>query len=284
MTSDPRADLLPLTVLIPETAADPVVVFDQSAALRFAIVERASVPMLAAEWDEPGNYLLLDAQGADGRWGVYVGKAAPGGVRTRLLAHLRSKEHWSRAVIIQRDTTYGFNSAQVGWLEGRLHDLMVAAVDADLHNGNRPSDETLPPFDRAMLEACVLPVRRLLRLIGHDPAAEDDSSTAVDPRRSRQPRNKKFHGVKLSSMIGAGVLVPGTRLVSTNGAWPATAVITDAGLDWEGRQFDSPSGAAMAIKGGPANGWEFWAIETESGRLPLSTLRARYQETLQGDD
>jgi hypothetical protein len=53
-------DALPLTVLIPETALEPIEVYDQSAALRMAIVERAGVPALQKGWDGAGVYVLLD--------------------------------------------------------------------------------------------------------------------------------------------------------------------------------------------------------------------------------
>lgn len=270
------AESLPITTLLPETVADPIVMYDSHAALRFAVVERAHVQRLGAEWDEPGNYILLDPVAPDGKWGCYVGKAAPGGVRSRLLSHLRTKDHWRRALLLQRDTTHGFNSAQVSWLEGRLYDLMDAAEDAALSNGNRPSDETLPSFERAMLEACVLPVSRVLRLLGYDPATADDSGviTTVTSRT----RTSRFHGITLDDLLGAGLLGPGTRLVSVNSAWPASAVVRGAGgIEMDGKTYPTPSGAASAVKGGaPVNGWDFWAVEEASGKITLATLRARY--------
>lgn len=273
MTS-PGADLLPLTTLLPETAADPVVIYDGSAALRFAVVERDFVSRLADEWDKPGNYILLDPIDPDGTWGCYVGKAAPGGVKARLLNHVRQKEHWRRAVIIQRDTTHGFNSAQVAWLEGRLYDLLAAADDAKLHNGNRPSDETLPAFERAMLEACVLPVRRVLRLLGHDPATTDDSTDPI----AVKTRTNRFYGVKLTEIIAAGLISPGTRLISTNGAWPAEATLVTGGVEYGGSVYPTPSAAAIAVKSGlSANGWDFWAADTPNGKVPLSVYRSRFQ-------
>lgn len=36
-------DVLPLTVLIPETGSDPIDVYDQHAALRMAVIEREGV-------------------------------------------------------------------------------------------------------------------------------------------------------------------------------------------------------------------------------------------------
>lgn len=268
------ADPLPITTLLPETVADPIVMFDGHAALRFAVVERAYVQRLGPEWDEPGNYVLLDPVARDGKWGCYVGMAAPGGVRGRLMSHLKTKDHWRRALLIQRDTTHGFNSAQVAWLEGRLYDLMDAAEDAVLSNGNRPSDETLPSFERAMLEGCVLPVSRVLRLLGYDPATADDSGAVAPAMRTRTSR---FHGITLADLVGAGLLAPGDRLVSTNAVWPASAVVGRSSIEMDSKTYPTPSAAGSAVKGGaPVNGWDFWAVEEASGKVTLATLRARF--------
>jgi hypothetical protein len=264
-------DSLPITVLVPESAAAPIEVYDQHAALKVAVVEREGINALSDEWDAPGVYLLLDRHGPDGTWGVYAGKA-PAGIRARLGAHLRNKDHWYRAVLVRRDTTFGFNSAQIGFLEGRLYDLFHAAEDAQLHNLQRPGDETLPPYDRQMLELVVLPVARVLRLIGHDPATADDNPTPATGRS----RTSRFIGITLEQVVDAGLLGVGTQLVSTNGAWPATARVAERGqIDYDGTLFATPSAAASAVKSGPANGWDFWAIESDTGRTTLATLRAK---------
>ena len=266
---------LPITTLLPDSAADPVVLFDQHAALRFAIVERDHTLRISAdEWDQPGVYILLDPPSVDGSWGCYVGKA-PAGIRTRLRDHLRNKDHWRRAVLIQRDTTFGFNSAQVAWLEGRLYDLLDAAEDARPHNGNRPSDETLPPFERASLENAVVPISRILRLIGYDPATADDTGTVSTTTKSS--RTSRFHGITLKNVIDAGYLDSGTRVVSTNSVWPANGIVNpDGTLAVSGTTHPTPSAAASAAKGGgAANGWDFWATEDAGGKTSLATLRAR---------
>jgi hypothetical protein len=271
---------LHVTTLLPETAADPVSLFDQHAALRFAIVERDHALRISAEeWDRPGVYILLDPPSEDGSWGCYVGKA-PAGIRTRLRDHLRNKDHWRRAVLVQRDTTFGFNSAQVAWLEGRLYDLLDAAEDARPHNGNRPSDETLQPFERASLENAVLPISRILRLIGYDPATADDTGTVSTTTRAT--RTSRFHGVTLKQIIDAGHLAPGTTLVSTNSVWPGTATAnTDGTLTVSDVTHPTPSAAASSVKNGAAvNGWDFWAVEDASGKTTLATLRARYVDSL----
>ncbi|WP_029212996.1 hypothetical protein [Arsenicicoccus bolidensis] len=269
---------LPITTLLPDSAAEPVVLFDQHAALRFAIVERDHALRISAEeWDRPGVYILLDPPSGDGSWGCYVGKA-PAGIRTRLRDHLRNKDHWRRAVLVQRDTTFGFNSAQVAWLEGRLYDLLDAAEDARPHNGNRPSDETLPPFERASLENAVLPISRILRLIGYDPATADDSGTVSTTTKSS--RTSRFYGITLKNVLDAGYLTPGASVVSTNSVWPATGVINaDGSITVNGTSHPTPSAAAGAVKGGAANGWDFWAVEDAAGKTTLATLRARFVDS-----
>ena len=68
-------------------------------------------------------------------------------------------------------------------------------------------------------------------------------------------------------------------LVSTNGAWPARARITsDARIVMDDEFYETPSGAACAVKNGPANGWDFWARQTPTGSGPLSTLRTELLE------
>lgn len=269
-----QSDALPLTMLIPENVGAPIEVFDQHAALKMAVVDRSGAHLLGEEWEAPGMYLLSDRHDSDGAWGVYVGKA-PSGIKARLGNHLKNKDHWYRAVLIRRDTTFGFNSAQIGWLESRLYDMLNAAEEARLHNGNRPSDETLPPYDRQMLEMVVLPVQRILRLLGHDPATVDDATVGPSPKRT-----SRFFGISLTELVGAGLLAEGTALVSNNGAWPASGIVgPDGTVIYDGASYPSPSAAACAVKNGPANGWEFWAIDDGAKRVTLGTLRARYLES-----
>jgi Restriction Enzyme Adenine Methylase Associated len=271
----PEDDRLPVTVLIPDSVAAAIEIYEQSAALRVAIVERVGVGALGADWDRPGLYILLDHHSTDGLWASYVGKA-PAGIRARLLQHVSHKDHWSRAVLIQRDTTHGFNSAQVAWLEGRVYDLLSAAQNATLHNRNRPGDETLPAFERTALEASIEPIVRVLRLVGFDTSTPEEQ-----PSLAQKVKTSTFHGVTVQEVMAAGLLTSGDQLTSTNGAWPAVGHIDDTGnVVYQGTTYPSPSAAGSAVKGGKAtNGWDFWAVETATGLVRLSTLRARHLET-----
>ena len=269
MTRDPR---LPFTVLLPDTRLLPIEIYDHSVTLRMALVEKDAVHLLDASWERPGAYILLDPVEADGTFGVYVGKA-PAGIKSRLTSHER-KRSWARALLIERDNRDGLNSAHVGWLEGDLYDLFDAADRAKLHNSVKPGDDTVAGYDLRILESFRDPIIRVLRLLGYDPATADDQSADVTPKRARS-----FHGVELSDLIKAGLLTPGDKLVSMNSSWPANAEISSAGsILCEGQEFEKPSAAAGHVKGGAANGWDFWAVETPKGSVRLSTLRARYQD------
>ena len=266
-------DTLTMTVLVPDNAAAPTVVFDDNAALKLAIVERSGARKLGDEWDAAGLYILIDRADADDGWGVYVGKA-PAGVKARIGSHLRNKEHWYRALLVRRDTTHGFNSAQIGWLEGRLYDILKAAENARLHNSVRPGDETLAPYDRQALEMVLVSIQRVMRLLGHDSSSGDETSGSGPGKKT-----SRYYGIKLVKLFEAGLIEAGDVLVSTNGAWPATARTAPNGkIAMDGKEFDNPSSAAIAVKGGPANGWDFWARQTPTGLVRLSTLRAEYLE------
>ena len=275
------ADTLPVTALLATEPGAPVVVLDGNAALRMAIVDRASMSRLDDEWDKPGVYLLLDPIQLDGSYDVYIGKA-PAGLRHRLRQHRRSKDHWARALLVIRDTTYGWDSAQVGWLEGRLYDLLDGATLATLTNGNRPQDETVRPYDRAALEAATQPIAAVLRLLGCSPDTFDEDFGAS---AEASQRTQRHYGVELTDLLAAGDLIPRETLTSTRQSWPATATLNEDGsITHDGERHTSPSGAGRAVRDGRAtNGWSFWAVERDGSSVELATIRARYLRRNAGD-
>ena len=117
MDIKPPESALRLTALVTENPSEPTMIYDDHAALCMAVVERAGAGHISMAWDIPGVYILLDPLGGDGSWGCYVGKA-PAGLRSRLLTHVKEKDYWSRALLICRDTSVGFNRAQVGMAGG----------------------------------------------------------------------------------------------------------------------------------------------------------------------
>lgn len=281
----PVGDELPLTVLVGDPASSCVDVYDKAAALHVTIADRHQHHTIDdTQWGTtPGVYILLDRPDpGSGEWGVYVGKA-PAGVKTRIRAHLREKAHWYRVVLVRSDTTHGWNSAEVAWLEGRLYDLMSSAEYAVLHNGNRPVDETLPAFTRNALERAILPIGRILALVGHDPAPPDPDNDPAGDEPGR-PARKRHYQATLKDVLAGSDLQPGL-LVSTNGAWPADAeLLADGTIRYGGTTYVSPSTAAGAVKGGrSANGWEFWAVPGATRNVTLATYRKQYLERAQPD-
>jgi hypothetical protein len=182
-----------VTAFLPTGPRQPIEMLDGNAALRLVVVDRYSADALRSDWDAPGVYLLLDPIASDGRYGVYVGKA-PAGLRNRLRQHVKSKGHWARALLIMRDTTHGWHSAQVGWLEGRLYDLLDAAPLATLSNGNRPQDETLPRYERSTLETATKAIAGALRLLGCSPDPTTEKSDVGVLKRQSSGRQLLHRG------------------------------------------------------------------------------------------
>lgn len=267
-------DRMPFHALIPVTTGSPIDVYEQSAALQMAVIERDYVKVLTDEWDAPGVYILLDRPKETGEWGVYVGKA-PAGIRSRLMNHVANKDTWYRAVLVKRDTTHGYNSAHTAWLEGRLYDLFNAATNAYLHNKQRPGDDTLASHDLPMLESAIDPISRFLRLIGHDPSDLSEANAATPVKGT-----KKMLAVTLSDLIHAGFLNGSERLTSAISTISGAAqVLPDGNVEFDGHTYTSPSSAGLAARGGPVNGWELWAVETPNGKVRLATIRARFLES-----
>lgn len=268
---DPR---LPFTVLLADAPGQPIEIHDHSVGLHMVLVEKSWVHRLSSEWDVPGVYLLLDPVQADGAFGVYVGKA-PAGMRARLQQHERKKA-WSRALLIRRATLHGLTSAHAGWLEGDLHELFTAAERANVHNTQTPGDDTVPSYDLRTLESFRDPIVRVLRLLGYETESVDtDSAAGAAPRR----RKSRYHGISVADLIGAGIVDGGARLVSVNGSWPASAEVNaDGTIAYNDQTYPSPSAAASAVKGGAANGWDFWAVESAGKSTRLSSLRERYRK------
>lgn len=265
-------DALPFHVLVPGDPGTLIEVFEQSAALHLAVVEQGAVRSLGEDWDAPGVYILLDRVDADANWGCYVGKA-PAGIRTRLRQHQSNRGHWYRAILIKRDTTHGFNSAHTAWLEGRIYDLLDAATSASLHNAQRPGDDTLAAYDLPMVESAVEPLSRLLRLLGHDTSTAEELLAAPS---AATRTNQKFN-VTLKDLIDDGMLSGNETLVSTWATVPAIAKLnTDGTVSFEGQVYETPSGAAIAARGGSTNGWAMWAVETANGKERLASIRAKY--------
>jgi hypothetical protein len=140
-------------VSFPTDPGAPITVDFISASLQVIIVEKDSVPKDAAkipaeEWAVAGVYVLL---GAPTKEGLTV-RARPGygaDVLKRLRDH-PTENPWFVRAIVARDKE-GWNSAQAGYLEGRLHDLCRESPEID-HDFRRDGDDTLQLHEEGLLE------------------------------------------------------------------------------------------------------------------------------------
>ncbi|MEX1092727.1 MAG: MGMT family protein, partial [Acidimicrobiia bacterium] len=100
-----------------------------------------------------------------GHYSVYVGKASPGTIASRISFHVANREGWDRALLVARVST-GYNSTDVGWLEGRLHDVVSASGYAEVANKATPGDDTISSWDKGALERVVTLVTSVMKVLG----------------------------------------------------------------------------------------------------------------------
>lgn len=267
------APVVPVTVQVPADAAAPVVADLTVHAIRAAHIWRRDVDRLPVDdWNAPGIYVLLAAgEHPD----TYVGKAV--GLRSRLLQHRSSPPvDWRRAVAIKRDTSHGFNSSEIGYLEGRVASELRAIPGLTVVEGHQTKDETLPPHLLLALDEIVPSVLAALRLVGVDvfkPAEQDEDDD------SPAPGGKRSHAVKagtVADLLASGLLSAGAELFLSQGGTTARGSVNAAGqILVDGVAHSSPSRAAATALGlRSSNGWTTWHVGDLSGPT-LDHLRAQ---------
>lgn len=265
------APVIPVNVQVPSDTSAPVVADLPVQALRVAYVARRDLERLPeSDWGVPGVYVLVSD---DGSGQVYIGQAI--NLRQRLLQHrAKPKLEWRRAVAMQRDTSHGFNSAEIGYLEGRLAAEIGAVPGVQVIEGLKSLDTTLPPHHMLALDALLPGVFAALRLAGMDFTKEADVPEAV----SLTAGPKRLHTVipgTVADLVAAGLLRAGAELHLSQGGRKGLATVTTSGeLIVDGVAYASPSKAAATALGlQSSNGWTTWHVDDLSGPT-LAQLRA----------
>lgn len=264
-----KPDGWPVTALIPENVGNPILINDKLAALTIAVIERGNAFLLDDRWDRPGVYCLLDPVQTDGTFGTYIGRATA--LRSRVMQHEIEKKSWVRALLVRRDTSDGFTSADIGWLEGALWTLADASERGIPSNKVKPVDDTLPLHERVVLDTFLFPIRRVLRLIGYsfEPAGETIAPSA---------KTRTNYNITLQDLINQGLLTPGQPLAFTYPGLPASATLqADGSLSLDGKLYPTPSGAAQSLRHGPTNGWAYWSTVGPTGAPSKSIAELRQQ-------
>lgn len=269
----------PVNVQIPSDAEAPVIADFVEHALRVAYVDRAHLAsMPAADWDAPGVYVLLTG---DGTGRVYVGQARK--IRSRLLQHNnKEKLPWRRAVAVKRDTTDGFNTAEIGYLEGRVSAEIGALSNIIVIEGQKSGDDTLPKHMMISLDSFVKSILAALRLTGMvtarrnvdtEPEDEPDSDDAA----AVSSGGRAFFPVKFSDLVSSGLIRAGETLHLKQGKTTGTGTVTaDGEIVVHGVAYKSPSSAAAnALQMQSSNGWTTWRVGKSDGPL-LDSFRQQW--------
>lgn len=259
----------PANAQVPSDADAPIIMDFSVHALRVALVARRHVLKLPESWSVPGIYVLLGALGTEGDTEIYVGKAID--VRKRLNHHRTNpKLNWWRAIGVTRDTTAGFNSAEVGYLEGRLYKELVSAPGINLKADKHDQDTTLPQHMLVQLDAFVPTILAALRVAGIELGEDEDAF------QKPEGKTRKTIEGSVPDLLSAGLLTAGVTLTFDRAGKHAEASVTpDGQLVVDGKAYSSPSTAAAKALGlKAANGWKSWRVGSGSGPT-LAELRAQ---------
>lgn len=268
----------PVNVQIPSDAEAPIIADFVEHALRVAYFDRqhwASLP--SSDWDQPGVYVLMTSDGSNR---VYVGQARK--LRGRLQQHNnKEKLPWRRALAVKRDTTAGFNTAEIGYLEGRIAAELNALHQITVIEGQTSGDETLPKHMMISLDAFVKSILGALRLAGLDISRSNPQTLLEDeePAANSKPYNKPSKPVTVADLVSSGLLQAGHALFLSQAGKDAEGSVTaDGEIIVRGVSYKSPSRAAKTVLEGQAsNGWMTWKVGSHAGP-PLDTLRQQWLE------
>ena len=176
-----------VTFYVPGSSTEPVEIDVAHSGLQMVLVNRGSIGLLDASWNVLGVYFLLGASDNADHYSAYVGEVGKSSLIQRVRRHADTKDDkkkwWSRALLIASSKSGGFNSAEIGWLEGRLYDVLRNAVACDVKNENRPGDNSLSVRAQGSLQGYVEPIMAALRACGASPDTIDQKPVAKGHKR-----------------------------------------------------------------------------------------------------
>lgn len=249
-------------------------------ALRTVLLSRQGVASLdAGLWDKPGVYVLVGTIAYGEKTEVRVGQSVK--LKGRLESHVRSPPiPWWRALAVIRDTTVGFHSAQIGYIEGALADELRARPGIKLFEGKRDADTTLPTYERTALDAFVQTILEALKIVGVSLLSPANEGAEEEEISKPGATHTRVAGT-ISDLLSAGILSAGDGLEAsqknrtTGETRLARAEVLASGqLRVDGVSYSSPSTALTRGLDVPAgNGWKGWKVAGTS--TTLADLRDR---------
>ena len=228
------------------------------------------------ELEKAGVYILIGSDPLTNAARAYIGEAEV--IRERLKQH-KTKEFWVSAIVfVSKDEN--LTKAHVRFLESRLL-AEAAQIGRFTLEQNQAGGSRLPESDREDMEVFLARIRQLLPVLGSDILAP-----IAQPAANAQPGGVLFCRIKGAEARGQrtanGFVVfhdstavleerPSTEsypyaLVQRKKLIADGSLIQDGGfvIFTKDAEFSSPSGAAVVIHGGSANGLTAW--KTKEGK------------------
>jgi hypothetical protein len=192
-----------------------------------------------------------------------------------------------------------WNSAQIGYLEGRITAELEAIQTIKVSKGKTTIDHSLSSAEEGILDTMVPAILANLRLLGLpielDATDEPDSqptavskgdTTTKSKRKARAPKTR----VTLSDLLASGELKVGEEFVferkKKKKKKVSGSITTNGGMLVNGKEFLNPSSAAVAAFPGQvktANGWSVWK-QAHRPHKSLLQLRKRYVSSKAASD
>lgn len=293
------AQVVAVNVQIPASTTSPVIADFTTHALRVGYFHRRDWQNLPLDdWNVPGVYVLMTT---DGSGLIYVGKSVK--LRGRISTHNSvSPINWQRALVVKRDTSHSFTSADVGYLEGRLAAELAAIPGITVQRGKEDRDDTLPRHMELSLDELLGSILSAVRLAGldvHKPAdlpdedEDEDAEASVGATDSAVPtgaaphRRRHTKKAKLPELVAAGLISAGTELHLSQGGTTAAGIVSPQGeIVVDGVAHSSVSKAAQTALNSDrdkaaqvlsSNGWITWHIGSPTGPM-LDSLRDQYDD------
>lgn len=254
---------------IPSNPEAPILIEFGVHALNVGLVNRHT--KITKNWATTGVYALVGTIDDDKGTAIYVGKAAD--LRSRIGEHRRKPPlDWQRAVLVSRDTTNGFNTSEIGYLEGRWAGQVAESEGTKLIAGKRDIDKSLPDVQLIQLDEFIPTLMSSLRLVGVNAAPQED-----EEQEDKSDKQKTYYGVTVADLLSSGLLSVGQEIVFKRMDKSVSGQINaDGQIVVDGRAANSPSRAGRIahsdLKTNPP-GWDVWI--TKDGES-LAALREQY--------
>jgi hypothetical protein len=252
---------------------------------------------LMKQFDQPGVYILRQADAQHSLPKIYIGLADP--IKDRLNNHYANKSFWEDVLVCVGDSEGKLNKAHIEYLESRMIQMAKLAKRCNLdEHKNSPKQPNLSKSDQASAENFLTKLVFVLRVLGlkifetpsilstGEPGEKSTqklfflTSKGVTAKAHRDSR--AFVVLANSKAVLKEVPSASESIIALRKALQAKGVLkveNDRLLFSQDYEFGSPSAAAQVVVGGAADGRILWKNEEGKTIKELEAEAARAIET-----